>query len=195
MKAADVGFFRWLVWALFSWKGKIKRLPYIGSFFCLILVVRVYIGVAAQWLAVNVAPPPAGVPLDPAYAVSLATSLYIVPFLLPVCYIYIVLDVKRLRSIGLSDLQAGLAALLFSGVTPFVPILVEPAFQQMIVMTTFAYHAILAVIPAKEDRMSPLERKYRTWQAIATGDGTPRRLPGKAVKSWRIVRQGPAQGK
>jgi hypothetical protein len=195
MKAADVGFFRWLFWALLSWQGKMKRLPYIGSFFCLVLTVRIYVNFATQWLAVNAVPPPAGVAPDSAYMISLATSQYIVPFLLPICYIYIVLDIKRLRSIGLNTWQAGLIALVFSGVTPFVPIVVAPAFQQLIIMTTFAYHAILAVIPAREDRISPLERKYRTWRAIATGNGTPRRLPGKAIKSWRIVKQGPAKKK
>lgn len=186
MTIADAGFFRWLFWALFSWKGRIKRLPYVGSFFCLVLVVRIYINAAAQWLAVNTLPPPGGAAPDPAYVLGLTSSQHIVPFLLPICYIYIVLDIKRLRSIG-----APLApAFLFSGITPFVPIF-APGFAEAVVMTTFAYHAILAVIPAKEDRLSPLERKYRTWQAIATGNGAPRRFTGKEIKHWRIVRPGP----
>lgn len=192
MKAADVGFFRWIVWALFGWNGKIKRLPYLGSFFCLILVVRIYVSAAVQWIAVNLAPPPAGVELDAAYVATLVTSHHIIPFLLPACFIYVMLDVKRLRSIGLGSLPSLGVALLFSGLTPFAPIVV-PAFANMVVMTTFAYHAILGVIPAEEDRISPLERKHRTWQAIATGDGTPRRLRGKDIKTWHIVRQGPKQ--
>lgn len=190
MKVADAGFFRWIAWALFSWNGTIKRLPYLGSFFCLVLVVRVYVSAAVQWLAVNVAPPPPGVELDAAYVATFATSRYIIPFLLPVCFIYLMLDVKRLRSIGLSSLHALGVALIFSGLTPFAPI-AAPAFANMVVMTTFAYHAILGVIPAAEDRISPAERKYRTWRALATGDGTPRRLRGKDIKTWHIVRQGP----
>lgn len=188
MRFSDAGFLRWTAWAFFSWQGRIKRLPYAATFFALVLVVRAYATAAAQWMAVNVLPPPPGVALDPAYVAKVATSPEMAIFLLPVCYIYIVLDVKRLRSIG-----APLAlAFVFSGLTPFVP-LFAPTLAQIIILTTFAYHAILAVVPAAEDRVSPLERKAGLWRSLATGTGMPRRLRGADIKFWRIVRQGPAK--
>lgn len=183
---ADVGLARFINWALFSWNGSIKRLPYLGIFFGLVLVARIYLSIAAQWMATNAVPPPDGLKPDAAYVVGLMGSLYIVPFLLPICYIYIMLDIKRLRSIGLGSLPALSMALVFSGLTPFAPI-VAPAYIDMVAMTTFAYHAILGTIPAAEDRISPLERKYRVWQAIATGNGTARRLRGKDIKRWHVV--------
>jgi hypothetical protein len=141
---------------------------------------------AAPWLAVTVLPPPGNAVPDPAYAASLASTTAIIPFLLPVCYCAIVFDVKRLRSIG-----APLAlAFIFSGMTPFVPIFAS-RLTEVAIMITFAYHAILALIPAQEDRLAPLEKKARTWKRVATGDGTPRRLRGKDITEWRIVRQGP----
>ena len=184
MKIAEQGFFRWCFWAFFQWRGEMRRLPYILAFFAFVLVVRIHVSAAAQWLAVNVLPPPGNVVPDPAYAASLALTPAIIPFLLPVCYCYIVLDVKRLRSIGAPLLPA----FLFSGLTPFVPIF-APQLTEATVLTTFAYPAILAVIPAQEDRLPLPEKKARTWKRIATGNGTPRRLRGKDIKEWRIVRQ------
>ena len=171
-----------LVWALFSWRGRIKRMPYAVCFLILALLTRPLMTMAAQTMAVYVLPPPEGTVLDFAYVTSLTLRPEIIPVLLPFCYMYIVLDIKRLRSIG----APLILAFIFSGLSPFVP-LIAPDFAEMAAMTAFAYHAILAVIPAKEDRMSPLERKYRTWQSIATGDGTPRRLSGKDITSWRVV--------
>lgn len=190
MKFSDVGLLRWIFWAYLSWKGVIKRLPYAIGFFALVICVQTYTTAVAQWVAVNIAPPPAGMELNAEYVVSIASSIHIAPFILPVCYIYMALDFKRMRSVGLSALPAFGIALFFSGAGPFMPIFVQGA-GQATAMIVFAYHAILAILPAAEDRLSPLERKYKTWQSIATGNGTPCRLSGGDVKEWRIIRQGP----
>lgn len=182
MRVRDKGFLLWLVWAFFDWRGVIKRLPYAIAFFSFSLLVNPYVTIAAQTVAVYFLPPPAGVELDPAYVRQVASSLHMIPFLLPICYMFTVLDMKRLRSIE----APRILAVIFALVSVFVPIF-APAYAEMSAMTVFAYHAILAVIPAKEDRLSPSERKYRTWQAIATGDGTPRRLSGRDIKTWHIV--------
>lgn len=188
MQVAKDGFIRWFFWAYFSWRGEMKRLPYALGYFAFMLLVPVYTSVAAQWLAVNVVPPPGGGAPDPAYAISLTATTYILPFLLPICFISIALDLKRLRSIG-GPLALAFA---FSLATVLAPIY-APGLLEMISLTSFAYRAILAVIPAKEDRLSPLERKARTWERLATGTGSPRRLSGKQITEWRIVRQGRAQ--
>lgn len=186
MTIAEHGFFPWVGWAFFNWRGRIKRLPYALGFLCLVLLVRIYTSAVAQWIAVNVAPPPQGIPLDPSYVGEMMHSPHIVPFLIPIAYLFIVLDIKRLRSMGAPILLA----VVFSGLSPFVPVYF-PGIQETSVMTMFAYHAILAVVPAKEDRLSPLERKALVWKALATGSGMPRRLRGRDIKSWHIVRQGP----
>lgn len=186
MQLAKAGFPRWFAWAFFSPSGRIKRLPFAACSFILYLLLIPYVSIAAQTLAVYVLPPPEGGQPTLEYVRGLSLSAAIIPLLLPACSIRLCLDVKRLRSIGASVLIAVPFAALFL----FSPLL--PAeLGEMNSMTVFAYLAILAVIPAKEDRMSPLERKYRTWQAIATGNGAPRRLSGAEITSWRIVRQGP----
>lgn len=184
MRLAEAGFPIWFVWAFFSPGGRIKRLPFMVSSFILYLLLSPYLNIAAQILAVYILPPPEGGPPSPEYVKALSMSAPGVLLMLPVCYIRLCLDVKRLRSIGAPVLIAVpfAALLLFS---PLIPV----ALGEMNSMGIFAYLAILAVIPAREDRMSPLERKYRTWQAIATKDGTPRRLSGKEILSWRIVPQ------
>lgn len=187
MQVAKVGFPRWFAWAFFSPGGRIKRLPYALSSFCLYLLLIPYIPVAAQIMALYILPPPGGARPDLEYVRSLAMSASIMPLLLPVCYVRLCLDFKRLRSIG----APLVIALPFAALLLFSP-LIPPDFGEMNSMTILACLAILSVIPAREDRLSPLERKYRTWQAVATGDGTPRRLSGKEILSWRIVRQGPA---
>ena len=182
MRVRDKGFPVWLVWAFFDWRGTVKRLPYAIAFFAFTLLVNPYVTIAAQAVAVYFLPPPPGVEMDAAYVRQVAGSLYILPFLLPVCYLFAALALKRRRSLGGPLVLAPLFALL----SVFVP-LFAPAYAEMTGMTSFAYHAILAVIPAREDRISPQERKYKTWQAIATGDGTPSRLRGKDIKHWHVV--------
>jgi uncharacterized membrane protein YhaH (DUF805 family) len=185
---AEQGFIRCFFWAFFSWRGEIRRLPYALAFFGFVLLARIYASAAAQWLAVTLLPPPGNVAPDPAYVTALASTTAFLPFLLPVCYCAVVLDLKRLRSIG----APAFLAFLLSGLTPLVPFF-APSLTEMTALSSFAYHAILAVIPAKEDRLDPQEKKARTWKRIATGDGSPRRLRGKDIKEWRIVRQGPAK--
>ena len=188
MQLAKVGFLRWFAWAFFSPSGRIKRLPYAISAFCLLLLLKPYTAIAVQTLAVYIMPPPEGAAPTIEYVRELSLSWHIVPLLAPICYMRLCLDIKRLRSVGTSLL----ICLPFAAMFLFSPI-IPPEYGEMNSLTIFAYLAILAVIPAREDRMNPLERKYRTWQAIATGDGTPRRLSGKDIKSWRIMRQGPAK--
>ncbi len=184
MRFRDKGFLPWLGWALLSWRGSIKRMPYAVSFFCLLLVTPIYVRIAAESLAVYLLPPPPGVELNPAYVRGLAGSAAMLPLLLPVLYVFVALDIKRLRSAG----GPLILAVIFAVLTLAGPIF-APGAAEMLSLTGFAYHAILAVIPAKEDRISPQERKYRTWRAIATGDGSPRRLAGKDVKVWHVVRR------
>lgn len=187
MKMADVGFFRWISWVLFGWQGKVKRLPFLVGFLFLVLFAGPYTNAMVQVLAVYFVPPPGGAAPGAAYALSLTRHIGMVPLLLPVFYIYTVLDLKRLRSIGMAPpLGMGLALLMAAMAT--YGALYMPGLVQIIAMTVFAAHAILAVIPAEEDRVHPLERKARTWKEIATGNGQPLRLSGKAVKHWHIVR-------
>ncbi|MDR0339672.1 MAG: hypothetical protein LBH65_05275 [Desulfovibrio sp.] len=191
MKMNDVGFPRWLLWALFSPAGRIKRLPYVVSFVILTLFIGPYTRAMAEITALHMFPPEGGAAIDVAYVQALASSSAMIPALLPVFFVYCMLDIKRLRSLGLSLSILLPLAVAFAALTTY-PAILAPGLLQPIALTGFAYHAILAVIPAKEDRLHPLERKAMTWKAIATGDGTPRRLSGKDIKQWRIVRQGPA---
>lgn len=188
MRVRDKGPLLWLVWAFFSWRGRIKRIPYAVAFVLLVMLARLYVTIVAQTVAVYLFPPPGGAEIDLDYVRQLAASTHIVPFLIPAFYMYTVLDIKRLRSIGAPLVLSA----VFAAISLLVPIFL-PQFTEMSAMTVFAYHAILAVLPAKEDRMSPYERKYKLWQSLATGDGTPRRLSGKDIKHWHIVRQGPAK--
>lgn len=188
MQLAKVGFITWFSWAFFSWKGRMKRLPFAVASLCLYLLLVPYVPIAAQTLAVYFMPPAGGGSPDLEYVRTLANSVYMVPLLLPVCYMRLCLDFKRLRSIE----APLLIALPFVGLLLFSPVL-PPDLGQMSTLTIFAYLGIMAIIPAKEDRVSPHERKYRTWQAISTGDNKPIRLRGKDIKGWRIVRQGPAK--
>lgn len=186
MKVADVGIFRWFFWALFSWQGCIKRLPFLIGFLFLVLFAGPYTNAAAQVLAVYFVPPASGAAPDQAYVLSLLRHPGMAPALLPIFYVYMALELKRLRSIALdARLCLGLSFLLAALST--YGALYMPSLLQPIAMTTFASHAILATIPAKEDRLHPLERKAKTWKAIATGDGTPRRLSGKDIKHWHVV--------
>lgn len=188
MQAAKVGLFRWFIWALFSFSGRIKRLPFAGATFIVMLLQVPYLSIAMQTLAVYILPPPDGSHPSPEYMAQVRNTLAMVPLMLPICFLRLALDIKRLRSIGapVAIAIAFAALFLFSPVYP-------PSITEMANMSMIAYIGVLAIIPSKEDRMSPLERKYNTWKAIATGDGTPRRLTGKDIHEWRIMRQGPAK--
>lgn len=188
MTLAEHGFLRWFFWALFSWRGRMKRVPYAFFTLFLLLLQKTYLSIAMQVLAVYIIPPPDGGVPTMEYAVGLGTSLYMVPMMLPLFLLRLSLDVKRLRSIGAPLLLAPVlgSILLFSPIFP-------ERIVEMANLTVVAYIGILAIIPSQEDRMHPLQRKARTWRAIATGDGTPVRLSGKDIKGWRIARQGPAK--
>ncbi|MDL2316564.1 hypothetical protein LJC59_05725, partial [Desulfovibrio sp. OttesenSCG-928-A18] len=173
MTISEHGFLRWIAWALFSCNGRIKRFPYAFAFFFLILLMRIYINLATQLIAAYFVQVPAGMELNPEFFAALATSNYVLPFMVPVFYIYVALDIKRLRSIEAPMIP--LIACAFAAISCLTPVFF-PALGEMAAMTTFAYHAILALIPAKEDRLHPLERKARTWKALAKGDGQPIRL-------------------
>ncbi|MCL1939184.1 MAG: hypothetical protein FWG04_00790 [Desulfovibrionaceae bacterium] len=186
MRVAKVGFLRWLGWAFFSPSGQIKRLPFAGTSFLLYLLLILYTPIAAQILAVYILPPPGGGPPSVDYVRGLALSPALIPLLLPGAYMRLCLDLKRLHSIG----APRIIAVPFVSLFLFAP-LIPANFSEISSLGVLAYLAILAAIPAREDRMDPLERKYRTWQAIATGNGTARRLSGREILSWRVVRQGP----
>lgn len=188
MQVAKAGFLRWLFWALFSFSGRIKRLPFVGATFVVMLLQVPYLSFAMQVLAVFIMPPADGTHPSPEYMAQVRNTLPMVPLLLPIFYLRLALDMKRLRSIGAPVAIAFAFGLLFL-LSPIYP----ESITEMANMTIIAYLGVLAIIPSKEDRMSPLERKFKTWQAIATGDGTPRRLSGKDILEWRIVRQGPAK--
>jgi hypothetical protein len=185
MRAPKVGFLRWLGWAFFSPDGQIKRLPFAGTSFLLYLLLILYTPIAAQVLAVYILPPPGGGLPSVDYVRGLALGPAFIPLLLPGAYMRLCLDLKRLHSIG----APRIIAVPFVSLFLFSP-LIPADFREISTMIVLGYLVILAVIPAKEDRMEPLERKYRTWQAIATGDGTPRRLSGRDILSWRVVRPG-----
>ncbi len=188
MPPCKAGSPRWCLWAFFSPVGTIKRLPFAVCTFILYLLMQPYVSAAIQILAVHILPPPDGGRPSPEYARALAMSASAIPLLLPLCFMRLCLEMKRLRSIGVSPL----IALPFAALFLFSP-LIPPSLGEMSTLSAVAYLGILAVVPAKEDRMSPLERKSLTWRAIATGNGTPRRLSGAEILSWRIVRQGPAK--
>lgn len=185
MRVRDKGPVLWLLWAIFSWNGKIKRLPYAAAFGILFLLTSLYQIAVVPTVAEYVYPPPGGAPLSLEYIKELAKSREILPFLLPLIYMYSALGFKRLRSVEAPIF----IAVIFATAGMTAPILL-PKYAEMISLSVFAYHAILVVLPAKEDRISPYERKYRVWQALARPEGGPIRLPGKAIKHWHIVRQG-----
>ena len=188
MRVAQVGFLRWLGWAYFSPGGQIKRLPFAGASFLLFFLLILYVLIAAQILAVYILPPPEGGPPSVHYMRDLAMSSALVPLLLPGAYMRLCLELKRLRSIGAPLIIAVpfVSLYLFSRIIP-------ENFREISSLSVLAYLAILAVIPAKEDRVEPLERMARTWQTVVTGDGTPRRMSGKDILAWRVVRQGSAK--
>lgn len=188
MQIAKDGYLRWFFWAFFSWKGRIKRLPFAGATFCLMLFQVPYLSFAIQFLAVYIVPPADGSFPTPAYASEMGRTMAMIPFMLPIALLRFGLDIKRLRSIG-----APLAIAAVFGVLFLISPIFTPGITEMINMTTIAYLGILAILPAKEDRMSSLERKHRAWQSLATGDGTPRRLSGKDILSWKVVRKQPKE--
>ena len=185
MRVRDKGPLRWLAWAFFSWTGKIKRRPYADGFGVLLLVRSLYQNAVVRTVAEYIYPPAGGGPVSLEYITDLAKSPRILPFLLPLVYMYSVLGFKRLRSIE----APVFIAVIFAALGLSAPILM-PQYAEMLSLSVFAYHAILTVLPAKEDRISPYERKYRVWQAIATPEGGPVRLRGKDIKHWHIVGQG-----
>lgn len=185
MRVKDKGPLPWIGWAFFSWQGKMKRLPYMVSFAILFFLTRFYQIATVPLAAEYFFPPPGGAAIDVAYIVQLAASPQILPFYIPLIYMYTVLDIKRLRSVG-----GPLFISVLFAVASFVAPVYLPKYAEMLSLSIFAYHAILAVLPAQEDRISPYERKYRVWQTLFTGDGTPRRLNGKEIKHWHIVSSG-----
>jgi hypothetical protein len=192
MRVKDKGPIPWLAWAYFDCRGAIKRMPYAVAYVILVFLVNIFGSMIPPAVAVYIFPPPAGTEVNAAWLEQLVASGKVLPFMLPFFYIYVVLDLKRLRSIGTPLLVSLGCPVLFAALSLAAP-LVLPKLVQECAMAVFAYHAILFVVPAREDRVSPLERKYMVWQALATGDGTPRRLTRKEIKGWRIVRQGPAK--
>ena len=192
MHVKDKGPIPWLGWALFSWKGKIKRLPYAVAFVILTFLGRFYPIIVVPLVAQYIYPPADGAQMSVEYIKSLAANPLILLFYTPLLYVYMVLDIKRLRSIEISIALATALAALFAAASLASPILV-PQYAQQLSLSIFCYHAILAVLPAKEDRISPYERKYRVWRAIANGKGDPVRLSGKAIKHWHIVSQNRAK--
>ena len=184
MRVRDKGPIPWLFWALLGWRGKIKRLPYAVAFGILFLLTPLYQIAVVPMVAEYLYPPPGGAAISLEYVKQLASSPQILPFLIPLLYMYSVLDFKRLRSIE-GPIVIGV---LFAALSMAGPIYL-PKYAEMMSLSVFAYHAILAVLPAKEDRISPYERKYRVWQSLAGEAGEPIRLPGKAIRHWHIVKQ------
>jgi hypothetical protein len=190
MRVKDKGPIPWLGWAYFSWRGAIKRLPYAVAYIILVFLANTFGNMIPAAVALNLFPPPAGVELNAEWLQQLVQSGKVLPFLLPFWYMYTMLDLKRMRSIGTPLVVSFGCPALFAFLSLAAPVIM-PDYVRECAMTVFAFHAILFVIPAKEDRISAYERKYRVWQLLATGNGTPKRLNRKDIKAWHVVRSGP----
>ena len=182
MRIADNGFFPWLFWALFSWKGLIYRRAYIGAMLCFLVILAVYMFIVGQVYARFIFPPPGGLAPDMEYVTALLRSGD-VPFYvtLPLLPISILLDAKRLRSMGAIPLISVIVNVLNSA---------RPALPEQIAgllgVLGVAYLLIMLLVPPKFTAQ-PVNRRF----ADSPGGGGPRRMSGKDLTNWRLIAPAP----
>ena len=184
MRISDNGFFPWLVWALFKWKGTINRLPFLGAAVCYVVLDVLYsLGILLLFAHVII-PLPDGAMIDGPYLHELLLSGKIPIYaFFSLIVVRILLQVKRLRSIG---------------VTPWIAVIVNLAKEfnpggegivSIIGLLMMCYYAILLFVPAKDTAM-PVHGRGR-WPV--GGDGRPRKLDSSELSNWRVIEPAPRQ--
>lgn len=182
MRIADKGFIPWLFWALFRWNGTLNRLPYFGLFlFCYVVVVTACTIGAGFLSALYILPPPEGAALDMQYIVEVLRSKDLPSWvsllaMLPPTFCLIMIDVKRLRSVGLASwiaIAVNLAGLL----RPYNTV---PLFESIMQLFLVAYRMFLFLLPA------PVK-------PVSDTAGGPRRVSGSELSNWTLI--APAPGK
>lgn len=151
MEIAKDGFFRWIFWAMFSWHGRMNRLPYLGA--SLISAVPLLLVMGFIYWAYAVA----------AYGSDAVARMSTDDFLLmagrdpapfylsfPLVYVSIAMAAKRLRSMNLPPAIAAVLQVVYY----FSPI--EGPVSTMMSILMFAYFiCLLAVRPVTEGEGEP----------------------------------------
>lgn len=182
MRIADKGFIPWLFWALFTWKGSIDRLPFLGAAVCYVVLDLFYSFGILLLYAYVIIPLPEGVAIGGPYFQELLVSgtipLYV---FLPLIVLRILLQVKRLRSMGF---------------TPWIAVVINMAkefnpggegLSSIVGLMMVCYYAILLFIPS-QDTARPVNGGRR-WPTDS--EGKPRKLTGKDLGNWRVVEPAP----
>ena len=193
MRVAENGFFPWLFWAFFRWDGKVERLPYIGALLIMATVAISYTIALCFFYASASGPLPPDAFDNAENLVALLRANEPPLFtMLPITCMAIMLDAKRLRSMGF---------------TPYISIAINvmnflrPSEQSMVslicALLALIYLAMLILSPAREgatEAASGASRRsgwpFAQSHSEATERG-PRRLRGAQVKSWRVLAPAP----
>lgn len=182
MRVADNGFFPWLAWAFFKWNGKINRLPYLGALACLLALLTLYTFLLGLFYAHFIVPPPEGAAADTQYLLEVLGSGVVSPFaMLPLTVISVMLDAKRLRSIGAFPWLAIVMNLL-----NFTRAEAEVAggLGSIFGIASLAYLLILLLLPPR-DTARPVNQGFQ--QASGRPGGGPRRMSGNDLTNWRVI--------
>ena len=183
MRVADDGFFPWLVWAFFKWNGKMNRLPYLGAMGCFLLLLTLYTFLVGLAYTHFIIPPPDGTPADMNYLLEVLRSGAVSPFaMLPLTVISVMLDAKRLRSIGAFPW----IAIIMNALNFLRPDEeVAGPLGSIISIAGMAYLLILILIPSR-GTAQPVNRGFPR-----SSGGGPRRMSGKELTNWRLIAPAP----
>lgn len=146
MKIATHGFFRWIIWAMFSWQGRMNRLPYLGASVVSAIPLALVLCLV-YWLYAQIVYGPQIVRYmdleDFLLLLDMDSTPYYMAF--PLSYVSIVLAAKRLRAIGLPPY----AAIVLQTVYYFTPM--EGAASTAMSLIMFVYYLALLLTPTKEE--------------------------------------------
>ena len=182
MRVTDNGFFPWLFWAFFSWKGVISRRGYIGAMLCFLVVLTIYTFLVGQVYARYLIPPPGGLAPDMEYMLGLLRSGQVSSYaMLPLLHISILLDAKRLRSMGALPWISVIINVL-NAARPDMP----ETLASLLGVLGIAYLLIMALVPPL-DTARPVNQRPAS---RSSGNG-PRRMSGKELTNWRLIAPAP----
>ena len=196
MEVAKNGFFPWLMWAWFSWDGRMNRLPYFGAGL-LSTIPTLCIMVLIYWVYAGVV-----------YGFDFARSMGVEDFLIfvgeetipyylsfPLIYISVALDAKRLRSMDLPPV----IGIILHVVHFFAPL--EGPVYIMVSLLVVVYFFCLLFVPPVETTVTPpyagtpgrngdgfaASEQSTPWPA---GTAKPRRYTPR-IRDWRVIAPAP----
>ena len=180
MRVSDNGFFPWLFRVFFRWDGTLDRLPYLLALGCTLLLLMLYMYFSTLVYALYILPPPGGGMPSTEYIVELLQSGKMPHSIFyPMYLLFIMVDAKRLRSIGIVPWLAVIVNL-----KNFIPNLEEGGVLAGILgLVTVAYTAILILLPPKS-----VAAPVHAWKASGNG---PHRMSGDDLSNWRVVTPAP----